>query len=93
MFGMSFGKLAVLIGLIVTVWMIFGWIRRAQALRDATQPRPAARRTGRMHRADARGPERAAAPVEDLVPCPSCGAYVAGRGARACGRSACPYPG
>ena len=90
MFGLSLSKLLALIGIIIAVWTLFRWISRvADAKRTDTGRIPGARPAGGK-RAERR-PEPQ--PVEDLVACATCGAYVAVRGARGCGRPNCPYPG
>ena len=81
MFGLSLSKILALVGVILTVWAVYKWISRAQAARPVRE-RP---------RDEPRRPE--AIRTEDLVPCAGCGAYVPARGARGCGRPACPCPG
>lgn len=82
MFGFSFSKLLLLALLIFIVWTAFKYMRRVEAirrvLRDEMQRRRATRRPPPL-------------PAEDLVSCPSCGAYVAARSASNCGRPDCPW--
>jgi hypothetical protein len=82
MFGFSFGKLLLLVLLILVVWTAFKYMRRIEAirrvLRDEMQRRQATRRPPPL-------------PAEDLVKCASCAAYVAARNATNCGRADCPW--
>jgi hypothetical protein len=79
MFGLSFGKLLVLIVLIAVVWYGFKHVARTEKVRQEAAKK----------RAPAAGPRRVEA--EDMVKCGACGAYVAARGASNCGRSDCPW--
>ncbi|MGJ3258301.1 MAG: hypothetical protein ACFE0S_01745 [Rhodospirillales bacterium] len=85
MFGFSLPKLLVLALIIFGVWQGFKYLQRRQAVQDrkrAEQVREARRET-----------EGSADPVEDMVRCSVCDAFVAGVGAKSCGRRDCPYPG
>lgn len=96
MLGFSIQKLLVLAGVIAAVWYGFKFIGRLQQVRDAE-----AKAAGQRKRAGFADQMRdwvtgrkgggAGGEAEDLVPCPKCGAYVAARGAKSCGRSDCPY--
>lgn len=89
MLGLSLSKLVTLICIIVAVWTLFRWISRMTDARQSGSGRVG----GGREQARGRAPRRPdPQPVEDLVACPGCGAYVA-KGARACGRPNCPYPG
>lgn len=91
MFGLSLSKLLALIGILVTVWMVFRWVTRVANERERAAGRVD---SGRRPMRAAREEKRAeAAPVEDLVACGTCGAYVPAKGARGCGRGNCPWPG
>ena len=82
MFGFSFSKLLLLALLIFIVWTAFRYMRRVEAIRRVLR--------GEMQRRQAtRRPPPL--PAEDLVSCPSCGAYVAARSASHCGRGDCPW--
>ena len=89
MFGFSIQKLLFTILVIVIVWYGFKMLARLQERRDGGNAvrRPASRRAAR----------RKAAPTEtdaeDMVACAACGAFVAARRPRSCGRDDCPYPG
>ena len=92
MFGLSFSKVLFTILAVLAVWYGYRWYGRVQARRRAELDEHMRRD---VRGAAAGGPRRTAgtAKVEDLIPCETCGAYVPARGARACGRAGCPYPG
>jgi len=89
MFGLpSLQKLIVLAAVIAAVWYGFKFLGRLQAarkaeakLREAEGARPARKSSEQA----AKGGKDA---VEDLVPCPSCGAYVRAGSTCSCGRKA-----
>ena len=89
MFGMSFGKVAVLVAIIAIVWFGFRWLQRwEKERREAAanrQPR------GKLDRDAAPNGGRAAAEPEVMTACRVCGAYVVA-GVRACGKPNCPFP-
>jgi hypothetical protein len=83
MFGLSLPKLILLVLIIVIVWYGYRYMQRIEAVR-------------RTFRAELLRRQQAARPsppvaAEDLVKCATCGAYVAARGAGACGRPDCPW--
>jgi len=84
MFGMSLGKLIVLGALLAIVWYGFKYAARIEAIRRSVRDQVARRGSGGMPRSPAK-------PVEDLVKCPRCGAYVATSGAANCGKADCPW--
>jgi hypothetical protein len=75
----SFPKLIVIALVIFAVWYAVRWLNRPPAPPRARQAPP--RSPGAQQRVEA----------EDLVACPTCGAYVA-QSARSCGKAACPRP-
>jgi uncharacterized protein len=85
MFGLSVTKLLVLAILILIVWYGFKYAARVDAVKRALLAE-ALRRGG----GDTRTPKR---PVEDLVKCPRCGAFVAAQGTANCGKPQCPWGG
>jgi hypothetical protein len=89
MFGMSFGKVAVLVAIIAIVWFGFRWFQRwEKERREAADGRGA----GRLNRGRDAPPAGAKAmEPEVMTACRICGAYVA-PGARACGKPNCPFP-
>jgi hypothetical protein len=85
MFGMSIGKLLVLAALILVVWYGFKYAARVEAVRQKLRAEALARRTG------GGGARSSARPVEDLVKCQRCGAFVAAQGAANCCKPGCPW--
>lgn len=83
MFGMTFGKLLVLAALICVVWYGCKYAARVEAIQRSLREE-ALRRRGRERHPPAK-------PIEDLMKCPRCGAYVAASGAADCGRPGCPW--
>ena len=81
---LSFGKLLVLAIVILVVWYGFKYAARVEAVRRSLQEELARRHRG----ASVRPPAR---PVEDLVKCPRCNAFVAASGAANCGKPGCPW--
>jgi len=79
----SFPKLLLIAVVIFAVWYAVRWLNRPPAAKSRARPAGPGRQTGPQA---ARRVE-----AEDLVACPTCGAYVA-QSARSCGRAACPRP-
>lgn len=84
MFGIP--KLILLVGLLVAVWYGFKLVGRVRELREAE-----VRRRTQEAASGGRMAPGAMSEIEDTVKCRVCAAYVPARGARACGRSDCPY--
>ena len=90
MFGLSLGKILVLVAVIVIVWQGFKIYSRMQRIQDGE------RRTGertmgeRLRKSMREKTGRTDDSVEDTEKCPVCGAYVPVGGAN-CGRKDCPY--
>ena len=82
--GLSFGKLVVLVVIVVLVWSMFKHARRIEEVKTTFRREMAARRRS----STAKRPTIAA---EDLVKCDRCGSYVAAQGASPCGRADCPW--
>lgn len=91
MIDMSIGKLLVLALIVLAVWYGFKYVSRVEALRQ--NRRAAAQRGGgNIGGGHVGGSGRAAAkPVEDLVKCQRCGAFVAAEGTANCGKPGCPW--
>ncbi len=85
MFGLSFAKLLVLVGLILVVWYGFKFVARLQALHAAAERRRTEGARGTEARSSERGRE-----IEELVKCRVCGSYVPAQGPAPCGRADCP---
>lgn len=83
MFDMSLGKLLVLAALVLIVWYGSKYATRIEQVRQSLRAEALRRRGG----------EDGARPVEDLVKCRQCGAFVAAQGAANCGKPGCPWRG
>jgi hypothetical protein len=84
MFGFSFLKLIILALIVIGVWNGFKYLQRRQEVQDKKRHEKV-----REARRETQG---SADPVEDMVRCSVCDTFVAGNGAKSCGRSGCPYP-
>ncbi len=80
MFGFSLQKLVVLAAIIAAVWYGFKFVGRLDTARKAAPM-------------SAREESAEVADVEEMERCAACGTFVPLRGAGACGRDDCPYPG
>jgi hypothetical protein len=90
MFGLSLGKLLVLVAVIVIVWQGFKLYARKQRVQEGER-RPGERTLGERLRKSMREKTGRTDPsVEDTEKCPVCGAYVPVGGSD-CGRKDCPY--
>lgn len=87
MFGMSFGKVALLVAIVAIVWFGFRWFQRWERERRAGADQGA----GRLNRGRETPAGGRAGEPEVMTACRVCGAYVA-PGARACGKPNCPFP-
>lgn len=85
MLGFSFAKLLVLAAVVAVIWLGFRHVGRVQAIRQALGEELRRRRRAEQQR------RRQPLAAEDLVKCRVCDAYVASRGATACGRNDCPW--
>jgi hypothetical protein len=87
MFGFSLTKILFTVAAIAVIWYGFKWVGRMQDQRERAADRRAK---------SARAKDSSDAPadaIEDMVACATCGDFVPAKGARACGRDNCPYPG
>lgn len=75
MFGMSLGKLLMLLAVVAAVWVAFRWIQR----------------TNRISEGQARRERLGSLAGEETAKCPQCGVYVIARTAGDCGRIGCPF--
>lgn len=85
MLGLSFGKLVLLIIVILVVWYGYKYVARLEQIRQALYR---ARRAAEAQRQGGAPPRLKA---EDMVKCRACGAYVAAEGAGRCSRGDCPW--
>jgi uncharacterized protein len=86
MFGIpSLQKLIVLALVVAVVWYGFRFLGRLQAARKA-EAKLREQQGGRPAKKSSAPPGKGE--VEDLVPCPSCGAYVRAGSTCSCGRKA-----
>ena len=96
MLGFSIQKLLFTVAVVVAVWYGFKWVGRVKKIRDK-EARDRLRRGagGGNGAAGASAGPSGDAPVdaEEMVECAVCGAFVAVRGAKSCGKDNCPYPG
>jgi len=88
MLGLSFGKLLLLAGVVTVVWYGVKYRARVEAIRRNVREEFARRHAASPSRSPRPGGAR---PVEDLVKCPQCGAFVAAHGATNCGKPGCPW--
>ncbi len=96
MLGFSIQKLLFTVAVVVAVWYGFKWVGRKKQIRDK-EAKDRLRRdaVGGNGGGGPSGGTPGGAPVdaEEMVECAVCGAFVAVREAKACGRDDCPYPG
>ncbi len=93
MLGFSIQKLLFTAAIIVAVWYGFKWVGRMQVKRDAEAKAKLRREASGAASGDSSGASGATGDTEEMVECDACGAFVAARGAKSCGRDDCPYPG
>lgn len=71
-----FTKIALTLALIAIVWYGFRFVSRVNEVR---------------RKQSSAGPGKQDGMVQDMVKCPVCGVWQAGRGTASCGRGECPY--
>jgi hypothetical protein len=76
MFGLGFGKLLLLVAIVVAVWYAFTMVGRLDR---------------RRKRKIAENREKASDSIDKMEKCPVCGTYVVAERAANCGRRGCPY--
>ncbi len=99
MLGFSIQKLLFTVAVVVAVWYGFKWVGRMKQIRDQ-EAKDRLRRDAQSGNKGASGggasggaPPDINSDAEEMVECAVCGAFVAVRGARNCGREDCPYQG
>ena len=96
MLGFSIQKLLFTVAAIFAVWYGFKWVGRMKKVREREARERLRRQVGNGGEA---GTSEFGAGVsvsgaaEEMVECPTCGAFVAITGAKSCGKADCPYPG
>ncbi|MDA1088703.1 MAG: hypothetical protein O3A85_00090 [Proteobacteria bacterium] len=93
MLGFSFQKLLFTIGIIVAIWYGFKWVGRKQEIRAKEAKDSLRRSAAEPGGAGSGAASSAAIDAEDMVECAVCGAFVAAKGARHCGKDNCPFQG
>lgn len=99
MLGFSIQKLLFTVAVVVAVWYGFKWVGRMKQIRDKEakerlrRDAPNGNKGGNGGGASGNAPSDAHGDAEEMVECAVCGAFVAVRGAKSCGRDTCPYPG
>jgi ribosomal protein L32 len=76
MFGIGFGKLLLLVAIVVAVWYAFKFVGRLDRKRK--------RELADKKKTDADS-------IGKMDQCPTCGTYVVADRAQNCGREGCPY--
>ena len=89
MLGFSIQKLLFTVAAIFAVWYGFKWVGRMKKVREREARERLRRQAGNGGGA---GTSESGA-AEEMVECPTCGAFVAITGAKSCGKADCPYPG
>ncbi len=100
MLGFSIQKLLFTVAIVVAVWYGFKWVGRMKQIRDK-EAKDRLRRDaaggngggGASGGAPIDSPSDVHGDAEEMVECAVCGAFVAVRGAKSCGRDDCPYQG
>jgi|GEM_PF-305679 len=90
MFGISFGKVVLLVAVVAVIWFGFRWFQRWEKERRDRAEREE-REEGRLGRDASPRPRGDTMPTEVMTACRVCGTYVA-EGTRSCGRPRCPFP-
>lgn len=94
MLGFSIQKLLFTVAIVVAVWYGFKWLGRMKEIREQDAKSRLRRDgggnawggSGRSERSSA-----TAADTEEMLECPTCGAFVALSGVKSCGKDNCPY--
>ncbi len=94
MLGFSIQKLLFTVAVVVAVWYGFKWVGRMKVIREKEAKdklrRGAGGSGGGAGSADS---SSATGDAEEMVECAVCGAFVAAKGAKDCGKDNCPYQG
>lgn len=92
MFGISFGKLLILVIAIAVVWYGFKAFETRRRVEGGNR-RTGERSMGERLRKSMRGKDGggSSGDIEDTEKCPTCGAFVSVAGIENCGKKDCPY--
>ncbi len=94
MLGFSIQKLLFTVAVVVAVWYGFKWVGRMKEIRDK-KAKDRLRRDAQSGNKGGSGGGGASggeqSDAEEMVECAVCGAFVAVRGTKSCGRDDCPY--
>ncbi len=96
MLGFSIQKLLFTVAVVVAIWYGFKWVGRMKEIRDKEAKDRLRRDAGGGNGsggASGGAPVDAPVDAEEMIECAVCGAFVAVRGAKSCGRDDCPYQG
>lgn len=94
MLGFSIQKLLFTVAVVVAVWYGFKWVGRMKVIREKQAKEKLRRGAGGSGGGASSGDASSATGnVEEMVECAVCGAFVAARGAKDCGKDNCPYQG
>ncbi|RED53693.1 hypothetical protein [Aestuariispira insulae] len=92
MFGISFGKLIVLVAVIAAVWYGFKYVGRLQNIEKGQRKSGEPTLSERMRRAAGkRTGHRDPEVIEDTQECPVCKTFVSVGSVSHCGKSNCPH--
>ncbi|MBB52750.1 MAG: hypothetical protein CMF67_00075 [Magnetovibrio sp.] len=80
MFGFSIMKILFTIAIVVVVWQGFKWLKRRETVEAVNAMKS-------LNRESASARDH----VEELVPCPDCGAYIAKGPDHRCTQLSCPF--
>ena len=80
MFGFSIIKVLFTIAIVVVVWQGFKWLKRRETVAAMNAKKSLNRESG-----------SARDDIEELVPCPDCGAFVAKGSDHRCTQLSCPF--
>ena len=92
MFGISFGKILILVIAVAAVWYGFKALDRRRRVEEGGR-KTGERSMGERLRKSMQGKQGDSGPVdiEDTEKCPTCGAFVSVAGIQNCGKKDCPY--
>jgi len=99
MLGFSIQNLLFTVAAIFAVWYGFKWVGRMKKVREREAKERLRRQAvngggaGTGESGESGAGESVSGAAEEMVECPTCGAFVAATAAKSCGKAECPYPG